>query len=221
MKLNHYFIYIFLILLASCSSSKEANTDKFFDKWEKESENLINKTSLKGFEDDINQITSLELCENSNHENFKNFPKLKYSIVQENINISLVENLKGFVTKRSFETKFIYEDSIYKNHLKCNNNHLKSLVLTEVYKKQINGKLKYGFGSLANKKNSENARALLESHHTSNYYTLPYKIERINFNKRIDSSFVESASTYHGYGKLYVKENNSWKLVKEIYHLVE
>lgn len=225
------FSYLSIIVLSfSCTSSREISLNRFFSKWEHDSEILFNKRISKELEIDINQIATLELCENSKEDSYVNYPKLKYSILQENIKVSLSERLIQTLNQldfnnqkklSDFEEKIIFSDSIFNYKINCSSNSLKPLILTNEYKKKINGKLKNGLGSLASGKNNENARAILEAHHTSNYHTLKYKINAIKLNQRIDSALIETSTIYDSYGKLYVKENNTWKLNKEVYHLVE
>lgn len=230
MKLIYILTSLIFLFLISCSVSKETNADNFFSKWEQDSEIIFNKRISKGLEIDVNQIATLELCENSKKDSYINYPNLKYSIVQENIKVSLSERLTQTLNQldfnkqkqlSDFDEKIIFNDSIFNYKLNCNSNSLKPLILTNEYKKKINGKLKYGLGSLIRGKNQENARAILEAHHTSNFFTLKYKINGIKFNQKKDSALVQTTNIYDSYGKLYVKENNTWKFVKEIYHLVE
>lgn len=221
---------VIIILLVSCTASKEASADKFFKKWEQDSEIILGNSTPKLLGIAVNKIASIELCENNNNESYAKFPKLKYSIIQENINVSLFKNLSQTLNQFDLNKqklpsylfdKVIYEDSISKFNLNCNSSNLKPLILTDEYKKKINGKLIYGLGSLASGKNQENARAILESHHTSNNFTLKFKVTGIKFNQKMDSAFVETSTIYDSYGKLYVRENDDWKYIKEIYHLVE
>jgi len=219
MKYLNIFIIILCFLLISCKASKETNTDKFFEKWEQDSKKNSEITSTSELENSIKEIVQNELCTNGEIY-VKRFPKLKYFITQEKIKVSISENLP-INTISLLKEKFVFVDSLFYNQISCNDNFLKPLILTNDYKKKALGKLKYGFGSSSYGKNEENARVLLDCHHSSKYFTLPYKIENITFNKSVDSAIVSTSSIYHTYGKLYIKENESWKFKNEIWHLVE
>jgi hypothetical protein len=219
MKYLNIFLIILFFLLISCKASKEVNTDKFFEKWEKDSKNISEINSISKLENSIKEIVQNELCQNFEIY-VKRFPKLKYFITQEKIKISMSENLP-VNTISLLQEKFVFVDSLFYNRINCNNNFLKPLILTDENKKKVLGKLKYGFGSSSDGINEDNARVLLDSHHSSKYFTLPYKIENITFNKSIDSAIVSTVSIYDDYGKLYIKENESWKFKSEIWHLVE
>lgn len=208
-----------IFFLISCKASKEINTDKFFEKWERNSEKISENKSNSKLENAIREIIQNELC--GNDEIYaKRFSKLKYFITQEKIKVSMSENLP-LNTISLLKEKFVFVDSLFYNRINCKNDFLKPLILTQEYKKKALGKLKYGFGSSSYGKNEDNARVLLDSHYSSKYFTLPYKIENVTFNKSIDSAIVSAVSTYHSYGKLYIKENESWKFRNELWHLVE
>jgi hypothetical protein len=225
-NLNILFI---ILLFISCRTSKEIKTDNFFEKWDKASKKYSEKKSTSELENALSEIVANELCKNDDG-NYKNFPKLKYFITQDKIKVSMSENFKAKIALYSgkvdnysilLDEKFKFVDSIFYNRINCNNNFLKPLILTSEYKKKALGKLKYGFGSFSYGKNEDNARVLLDCHHSSKYFTIPYKIENITFNESIDSAMVSTSSIYDGYGKLYIKENESWKFKKELWHLAE
>jgi hypothetical protein len=223
-------LYILLVLMTiSCKTSRERKTNIFFEKWEQDSQNYLKQKSTSKLENALSDILSNELCENQD-DSYNNFPKLKYFIIQEKIKVSMSENFKAKIAMHFIKStdlsilmdeKFKFVDSLFYNRINCNNKSLIPLVLTSEYRKKALGKLKYGFGSFSYGKNKDNARVLLDCHHSSKYFTMPYKIGIITFNASIDSAIVETSSIYDGYGKLYTKENLSWRLNKELYHLVE
>lgn len=223
-NLNILFI---ILLLISCKASKEIKTDKFFEKWEQDSKKFSERKPASELEKALSEIVSIELCKNDQGY-YNDFPKLKYFVVQEKIKVSMSENFRAEMALHSgkydnfdilVDEKFKFVDSIFYNRINCNNNYLKPLIFTSEYRKKALGKLRYGFGSSSFGRNKDNARVLLDSRYEKKYYGTPYRIENVRFNESIDSAMVSTASKFDGYGKLYIKENESWKFKKEIWHL--
>jgi hypothetical protein len=223
---NLNILFIILLLLISCKASREIKTDKFFEKWEQDSKKYSEKKPTSELEKALSEIVSIELCKNDQGY-YNNFPKLKYFIAQEKIKVSMSENFRATIAlfSRKYDNfddlleKFKFKDSIFYNRINCNNNYLKPLILTSEYRKKALGKLRYGFGSSSFRRNTDNARVLLDSRYEKKYYTIPYRVGNVQFNESIDSAMVSTSTMFDGYGKLYTKENESWKFKKEIWHL--
>jgi hypothetical protein len=232
MKNKIILLPFFIFLLISCNTTKEIKTDAYFNKWQNETIKILKKKTSNKIENALKEIGSFEFCgyykNESNKNVYKPFPKLKYFLMQEKINVTVIERLKGSIllagiekntTKPTFD--IVSKDSLYENLSICNETHLQPLIVTKPYQKKMLGKLKYGFGSVQSGENKDNAKAILESHHSSTSYKIPYNINMITFNKAIDSAVVETSSTYNSYLILYTKKSDSWQTRKEISHLVE
>ena len=210
------------MFIASCNSYKEFQAERLYKKWEVESK-AISEQKSTGLESEIQKLIDNQLCNNNDDEYFvyqkKKFPKLKYRILQNKVKVTLVENL----TNESYfhPEKVIFKDSIFQNKINCGKTNLTPLILTNKYKTKILGKLRYGFGSSQEEKNKENARAILESHHSVEYYNLPFRIDEILINKSVDSAIVKTSSTYHEVGEIFINKKGKWILAKELYHSVE
>ena len=219
------FIFITLVtLFCSCKSHKNKSAEKFFNAWEIETTKIVNQKVKNKLEKDIGKISELAFCQKKIKN--KRYPNLKYKIINKNIKISLVEDLDSpefqeLNSKFSLKTpRYIYKDSIFINRTKCNDSSLKLLILTDYYKKEINGKLKFGFGSFNEGKKLENARAILESEYSRNY-KIPEELNKITFNKNRDSAVV-GISVVFGYRiKRYIKVNNTWQFDKTLLRLDE
>jgi hypothetical protein len=219
--LNKIINLVLLISIISCSSFKEIKTEKLYNKWEQSTKTISRIKTTNKLEIDIQTLVNFQLCkydkEYINHLKTE-FPNLKYRIVQDKIKVTMLDKLT--TESYFFPKEIIFKDSLFINRTNCDNG-LTTLILTEKYKNKVLGKLKYGFGSSSESKNKKNARAILESHHSSEYYRIPFKINEILFNKSIDSAIVITSSTYHENGEQFIRKEGKWVLDKEIYHSVE
>lgn len=212
-----YNVLCFFILM-SCGSLKENKSTSFFNEWHNETNRLFKTNVSNKIQDNISEILEIELCNNKAFSNKKSFPKLEYRILQEYIKV----NMYKYLTRENYALyeEIIFKDSLLNYNLNCKENNLKTLVLTNKYKKKI-GKLSYGFGSEFSGENKANAKVIIEKHHSVDYYDLPLKIPYIEFNEAIDSSVINISKTYKSMGKRYIKLNGKWKFDKELYNLTE
>ncbi|WP_452222101.1 hypothetical protein [Lacinutrix salivirga] len=213
-----------VLFLCSCKSYKNKKADAFFNAWEVETENIVKQETENQLEKDIAEISKLVFCLETK-QNIR-YTNLKYKIVNKEIKVSLVEDLdspdfKTFPAPYSLKTpKYIFKDSIFLNRPNCNEASLKLLILTDYYRKKINGKLKFGFGSFNQGKRLENARAILEREY-SKKYKIPKELSKITFNKNRDSAVV-GISVIFGYRlKRFIKVNNNWQFDKTLLELDE
>lgn len=225
---NTLTLLIFFIFLLSCKSRrtdayKSKKIDNFFTKWERKS-NLISDAKITGLEYDIKKLSEAVLCEDkSDYYNRarKEFPNLRYRILQGSIDISVFDYLGNFDSFEFFML-FAIKNYVIDNRAKCHNNKMTSLiVLNKKYKNKVFGKLKYGFGSFSEGKNKDNARAILENHHSSKNYGVSYGINEICINKSADTAVVKSSSVYSHYTDLYIKTNGKWEFKKNLSYIIE
>lgn len=223
MKMAFKIIPIVLVLY-SCKSYKSKKVDEFFSIWEIDTKNIVKQDSLNQIEIDISKISELIFCLEKKHDN--RYPNLNYKIVNKDVKVSLVEDLdspdfKTFSAPYSLKTPtYIFKDSLFFNRPNCHESSLKLLILTNHYKKKINGKLKFGFGSFNQGKRLENARAILAREY-SKKYKIPKELSKITFNKNRDSAVV-GISVIFGYRlKRFIKVNNNWQFDKTLLELDE
>jgi hypothetical protein len=211
--INNLIILCITFFFYSCQVYKEKITDSFFLKWEIESNKRLNKKLKSPLEKEVLELSTLINCKDLFQG--ERFPNLKYNIINENIKVSIVEDLdcpefKKFPPKFSLKTPvYIFKDSVFKNGGSCSKTNQQLLILTDFYKDKVYGKLKYGFGSRNEGKKLKTARAILERY-SGNFYKIPEKTVNMIFNKSIDTVIVDIARTYGMNKKRFIKIDNKW-----------
>ena len=228
-------ISIIIFTIVSCSTIREKNANRFFNKWEKNSKALSqNKNEkLNKLNKSVYEIFNLLNCFSKNdiYITTNEYPKLKYNIINAEVKVSVLEN--NFIINQNDSLDISYnpfkisiKDSILKIQPKENEHCLKYLYLTSKYKKKVfeRSNLLYGFAyaSAKTEKSKQTGRAIIGKHHLSNHFSIG-GITEIIFNKKIDSAIVSIRGIYTESESLYVfnEKTKKWNIEKELGYSIE
>ncbi len=173
------------------------------------------------------QLIDLELCSTDQTQVDlvkRDFPKLAYEIFQEFVEIhtvSVLPEYKGDLFDYDFNPEYTGDTATYQYIPACPQGALLPLMELKKYRKQTAGKLKYGFGSISEGRNTGNARAILESHYSVVNYVIPKRIEKVIMSENEKAALLYVSTTYRYLVKRYLKTAGVWEFDEILYYTIE
>lgn len=139
-KLTKTIAVLFSFSMISCASikkykieKKEQNTQRFFNQWHTETQQILAKNKAKGkFQKSINKILTL-LSKDEKTDSQQLFPKLEYQILEETIKVSMYKKLGQTLS----EQDLIFSEVNFKHSLNYGNSDKKILIFTPRYQKVL------------------------------------------------------------------------------------
>jgi hypothetical protein len=212
-------LFLVVIFVLGCAQNSALRSEDLFTAWEKDSNQIIqkNNTDLSDFELSIKDLVGSIYCQAYPDDLRSEFPKLKYKIVPDEIQVGTVAHFTNDLGMLDYPEPEFKSMGIFSDCEK-----VKLLLATEQYRKKVYGKLRPGFGSNQDKKNQAEALALLERHYsTKNGYRAPEWISQIVVNEQQDSAMVHVNTIYSTVAQLFVRDDAQWLLSQTLWEVME
>ena len=204
----HTLTFVSLInsLFTTCS------TKKFFQEWEKESNEIISSPLTSDLEKNIQELSNILFCSDKGQK----YPHIENVIINETIKVSVTTSPMthpDFMPLRTYSdstivfgwglAKYEIRDSLFYNRPNCDSTQLTPLHFTNTLSEYLIGKPQSRVTKII--------KARVAKRNNINYLEPPVELETIIFNSLLDTAIVGIGIVSSFLVKRYIKTENAWK----------